>query len=124
MKQGSVPERALLHARATCVICLSSAVEAEIREVFRRPKFSKYLAPDRIPYVSDMVIAGAMRFEPLVEVTDCRDLRDNKYLELALAARADVIVSSDRDLLDLHPWRGIQVLTPAEFLEQAGVGGA
>ena len=38
--------------------------------------------------------------------------KDNRYLELALAARADAIVSGDDDLLVLHPWRGIQVLRP------------
>jgi putative PIN family toxin of toxin-antitoxin system len=34
-------------------------------------------------------------------VTDCRDAKDNKYLELALAAGVGVIVSSDDDLLVL-----------------------
>jgi predicted nucleic acid-binding protein len=33
-----------------------------------------------------------------------------------LAAEADVLVSSDKDLLVLHPWRGIRIVTPAEFL--------
>ena len=45
-------------------------------------------------------------FTPTERVTDCRDAKDNKYLELALAAGADPIVSSDDDLLVLHPWRG------------------
>jgi hypothetical protein len=51
----------------------------------------------------------------------CRDATDNKFLALALAAEADAIVSSDEDLLVLHPWRGIPILTPAEFLA-GGVG--
>ena len=54
-------------------------------------------------------------------VTDCRDPKDNKYLELALAAKADVIVSSDKDLLVLHPWRDIPVLLPAAYLARSGV---
>jgi hypothetical protein len=45
-----------------------------------------------------------------VRVTDCRDPKDNKYLELALAAGAETIVSSDDDLLVLHPWRGVRIL--------------
>jgi predicted nucleic acid-binding protein len=48
----------------------------------------------------------------------CRDPTDEKFLALAIAAHADVIVSSDRDLLILHPWRGIPILTPAQFLSQ------
>jgi hypothetical protein len=42
-------------------------------------------------------------FEPLERVSDCRDLMDNKYLELALIAGAWAIVSSDDDLLVLDP---------------------
>jgi putative PIN family toxin of toxin-antitoxin system len=48
----------------------------------------------------------------------CRDPTDAKFLALAIAARADILVSSDLDLLVLHPWRGIPILTPAQFLTQ------
>ena len=58
----------------------------------------------------------ALWIEPAEAVSDCRDAKDNKYLELALAARATVIVSGDDDLLFLDPWRGIRVLTPAQCL--------
>ncbi|MEO9189015.1 MAG: putative toxin-antitoxin system toxin component, PIN family [Acetobacteraceae bacterium] len=50
---------------------------------------------------------------------DCRDAKDNKYLELAPAAGATLIVSSDNDLLTLSPWRGIPILRPAEYLARA-----
>jgi predicted nucleic acid-binding protein len=49
-------------------------------------------------------------------VTDCRDSRDNMYLELAAAAGADILVSSDQDLLVLDPWRGVRIIRPAEYL--------
>jgi uncharacterized protein len=53
-------------------------------------------------------------------VRDCRDGKDNRYLHLALAlaAGATAIVSGDEDLLVLNPWRGIQVLRPAQFLNE------
>ena len=51
-----------------------------------------------------------------MRVTDCRDAKDNKYLELALAAGAETIVSGDFDLLVLHPWRGVRILDPAGYL--------
>jgi uncharacterized protein len=53
-------------------------------------------------------------------VRDCRDGKDNRYLQLALAAGATAIVSGDEDLLVLNPWRGIQVLRPAQFLNEFG----
>ena len=52
-------------------------------------------------------------------VADCRDPKDDKYLELAFAAGAETIVSSDDDLLVLHPWRGVRILRPADYLAVA-----
>lgn len=51
----------------------------------------------------------------------CRDANDDHILALALVAQADVIVSSDHDLLVLHPWRGIPILMPAQFLTEFSV---
>jgi predicted nucleic acid-binding protein len=64
----------------------------------------------------NQLVSGSAWFEPLVAVADCCDVADNKYLELAWAAEAAAIVSSDQDLLVLHPWRGIAILRPAEYL--------
>lgn len=58
----------------------------------------------------------AVWFEPTLRVNDCRDPKDDKYLELALAAGAEIIVSSDADLLVLDPWRGVRIVRPASYL--------
>jgi putative PIN family toxin of toxin-antitoxin system len=50
----------------------------------------------------------------------CRDLKDNKFLALALAAETELLVSSDEDLLVLSPWRQIRIVTPSEFLARSG----
>lgn len=88
LKAGSVPERALLHARSHASICLSRAVEQEIRTVFSRPKFSRYVTPERTERILELIVSAAIWVEPSVAVTDCRDPTDNRYLELALAAQA------------------------------------
>jgi putative PIN family toxin of toxin-antitoxin system len=49
----------------------------------------------------------------------CRDATDNFILALAYVARANILVSSDHDLLVLNPWQGIPILTPAQFLAQS-----
>jgi putative PIN family toxin of toxin-antitoxin system len=116
LKQGSVPEQALLLARASGTLCLSAAVDAEIRTVFARDKFRRYLTEGRIDHVLGLLAAAALFASPSGSVTDCCDAKDNMYLELALAAGAHVIISSDEDLLTLHPWRGIDILTPAAFV--------
>jgi uncharacterized protein len=54
--------------------------------------------------------------EPREAVVDCRDPKDNKYLELAAAAGADRLLSSDEDLLVLDPWRGVRIIRPRDYL--------
>jgi putative PIN family toxin of toxin-antitoxin system len=116
IKENSLPERALLLARSEDTVCLSPAIEAEIREVLQRPKFRKYISDISRERVLDILGAAALMVEPSERITDCRDAKDNKYLELALAAGAAIIVSSDDDLLVLDPWRGIRILRPADYL--------
>jgi hypothetical protein len=118
LKVDSIPERALLLARANAILCLSPAVDAEIRAVFSRPRFRKLLAEGRGDRILDLLAAAAVWVTPTQTVEDCRDPKDNKYLELALAAGADVIVSSDDDLLALNPWRGVRIVTPADYVRQ------
>ena len=56
-------------------------------------------------------------------VTACRDSTDDKFLELAVNGRADLIVTGDRDLLVLNPFRGVAIIEPAAFV-QGAVSGA
>jgi len=49
---------------------------------------------------------------------ECRDPKDNKFLELAVSGGATHLISGDNDLLVLHPFRGIQIMTPQMFLSQ------
>ncbi len=46
----------------------------------------------------------------------CRDADDDHVLACALAAKADLIVTGDKDLLVLHPWRAVHILSPAAAL--------
>jgi putative PIN family toxin of toxin-antitoxin system len=59
--------------------------------------------------------SGGEVVEPEIRVQDCEDYEDNRILELALAAEADIIVSDDVHLTHLSPWRGIPVIRPREF---------
>lgn len=47
-----------------------------------------------------------------------RDPEDDKFLECALAGRAEYLVTGDRDLLELGSYRGVRILTVGEFLDQ------
>jgi uncharacterized protein len=119
LKTGSIPERALLRAQEIDVLALSTAVADEIAEVLSRPKFADAISLARRDGFLEALRRSAIWFDPRARVTDCRDAKDNKYLELALAAGAEAIVSSDEDLLVLHPWRGVSILSPGAYLARA-----
>lgn len=120
LRESGVPERALLRAEEIDVFVLSAEVGAEIAEVLSRPRFAASISAVRRTRILDVLRAQAAWFSPAERVTDCRDDKDNKYLELALASGADVIVTGDADLLVLHPWRGVRILRPADYLGEAG----
>ena len=50
-------------------------------------------------------------------IRECQDPKDDKFLELAVSGQATHLISGDADLLILNPFRGIQILTPHEFLQ-------
>lgn len=61
-----------------------------------------------------------LRGEPVTpqrSITACRDPKDNIVLEVAVTGQADFIVTGDNDLLVLHPFEGIPIVGPAQFLE-------
>ena len=114
----ALPERAVLRAiYGSHRLIVSQAVEDEYCHVLLRAKFDRYVTRERRQGVLDLLLIAAVRVEPAIKISECADPKDNKYLELAAAGGADVIVSSDkRHLLALHPWRGVKILSPAEFL--------
>ncbi len=117
----SVPRQAVDLAFAHEIVMVSAAFIDELNEVLRRPKFNRYLEEkERLLFLSAFIRDAAV-----VDVTEnptaCRDPEDDKFLELAVAGDATCIVSGDRDLLVLSPFRGIPVLTPREFLSMRKV---
>jgi predicted nucleic acid-binding protein len=72
---------------------------------------------ERRRFVLDIVLFAGERIETTETVRECRDSKDDKYLALAASGGAQIIVSGDvRHLLSMHPWRGIPIISPADFL--------
>ena len=88
----------------------------ELAEVLARPKFDPYVSREaRREFIR--MLGGVMQIVPIIRrVAVCRDPRDDKFLEVALAGEAAAIISGDKDLLVLNPWHGIPILTPAAFI--------
>jgi putative PIN family toxin of toxin-antitoxin system len=113
----SVSRKALNKAIETGELAISKATFEELIEVIFRKKFDKYF-PDEIERwaVVKNIELNATLFLPDIFVTDCRDPRDNKFLELAVFANATCLISGDKDLTVLHPFRKISILNAVDFI--------
>ena len=87
----------------------------EIISVLKRPKFKKYFSDDDI--IELLTILFKVSEAVIIEHTihDCRDEKDNFILETALKGNADIIITGDKDLLDLNPYKGIKIINYREF---------
>jgi putative PIN family toxin of toxin-antitoxin system len=115
---ASVNAKALDHAIDLGSLAISEAVLQEFAEVIFRKKFDKYFLNDDERFDAiDRIKTNALIFFPNTSITACRDQKDNKFLELAVAAEASCIVSGDQDLLILHPFSNIIICSPSDFLK-------
>lgn len=113
----SVPAAAVRKATATGQLLVSEATLSELADVLARPKFAPYVSiADRQEFIR---VLG--RIAEIVIIThvihECRDAKDDKFLELAVNGRAHVIITGDKDLLTLNPFRGIEIIKPVEYLK-------
>lgn len=118
--KSSLPDRAFKAARKIGIILLSNDTSQELQEVLTRTKFDKYISLDvREEFLTKLKLEAEQIFISEI-ITECRDAKDNKFLEVAVNGNATHIITGDGDLLELHPFRGISILTPRQFLEVIG----
>jgi len=114
---NSVPACAVHKAIGEADILMSDATLSELAEVLSREKFDVYVSvEDRQTFIRLLGRIVEMIPEGHI-VHTCRDPRDDKFLEVAVNGEADVIVTGDEDLLALHPFRGIEIVTPNIYVE-------
>ena len=98
---------------------ITDEILAEADSVFRKRKF--HLTEEEIEYYIRRIkeIGTKIKVTDSERVTDggCRDKTDNRYLECAVAANADYVISGDIHLRELKEYRGIKIVNPAEYLE-------
>ena len=99
------------------VLLYSKETLSEFVQVFSRPKFDKYLPVNERIKAIEAFEKKSFLIEVFIKINACRDPKDNKFLELALTAKANCIVTGDKDLLVLHPFHNIPILTPGDFLK-------
>lgn len=84
--------------------------------VFRK-KFDRYFVSDeeRLELLNE-IENSIKQFFPSETINACLDPKDNKFLELAVSAKAACIITGDKDLLVLHPFREVPILSAVDFI--------
>ncbi len=114
---ASVPDQAFKKARDIGILLFSDATFEELQQVIARPKFDRYVSTAiRVEFLARLW-EESEQIKIVDVITDCRDPKDNKFLETAVNGDADYILTGDQDLLVLNPFRNIPIVPPAYFLD-------
>jgi putative PIN family toxin of toxin-antitoxin system len=100
-------------------LLLSLKTVQELSEVLEREKFDNYVDRETRRELLLSLIERAKIIEVETKIRKSRDSDDDKFLELAVEAEAECIVSGDQNLLVLKSIQGIPILTAHEFLQRS-----
>lgn len=97
----------------------SEEILNELMDIFQKPKLQKRL--NQLNFSAEEVTIVAKRLMIFVTIEaiiipELRDPKDQMILATAITGNADVVISGDKDLLVLHPFANIFILSPQEFL--------
>ena len=113
---ASTPAKAVEKAATTAQLVATIETLRELIEKLHSPKFDRYVRRERRDALLERVASLVEIIVVLQSIRASRDPKDDKFLDAAVNGRADVIVTGDKDLLDLDPFRGIAIVTPAAYL--------
>ena len=99
-------------------LIFSKELIEEFLTVAKRPKFEKYFSDDKI---SDL-LSLFDKYGKLIEVSsiieECRDIKDNFLLNLAVDSKADYLITGDNDLLVIKKIKKTKIITWADFIAE------
>ena len=116
MFEQSKPAQAFFAALQHGEVVTSPDLLAEIQDVLSRKKFERYILPQERERFLARLVLETILVDVTTSIVACRDPKDDKVLSLAIDGSAIYIVSGDHDLLVLHPFQSISILTPGDFL--------
>jgi putative PIN family toxin of toxin-antitoxin system len=121
---GGVPLDAVSKAFSTGEVFLSPAVIEEIDGTIRR--LSSKMGEEKTAYLLTLwkrFQSHCVTLAPKGKTAICRDPKDDAYLHLCIAAKADFLVTGDKDLLAVDPRSvavlpdALKIVTPRQFLD-------
>jgi uncharacterized protein len=104
LRPDAIPDRAVTRALTRGELFSSLATLCELDEVLARSKLDAYVDLESRRLFARTIRRGSRLIEVSEEFSamvrgSCRDAKDEPFLALALAANAEAMVSSDKDLL-------------------------
>ena len=115
---GGVAERAVRMARdGVFELALSHPILDEVLGILAR-KFQR--DADELAQTAIFLSSLADYVVPTQRVRVLADLPDNRILECALAAGAELVVTGDQQMLALGTWQGIEIISLRTFVNRLG----
>ena len=108
---------AIEKAESLGIIVYSEQTWQEFNNVLFRPKFDKYFSIFSREIIATRFLNRFKKVNVDVIIKECRDSKDDMFLELAVSCNAACLISGDSDLLFLHPFRNIPIINASGFLE-------
>jgi putative PIN family toxin of toxin-antitoxin system len=112
----STPALAVEKAITTAQLVATTETLRELITTLLLPKFDRYVSHEPREALLQRLASLVEIIEVVQHVRASRDPKDDKFLEAAVNGRANVLVTGDRDLLALNPFRGIAIVTPAGYV--------
>ena len=118
LRFSSIPGQAVGHALDHGILLVSDATMNELADVLARQRLEQYVSVEDRQQFLRQLSCTAEFVAIIYPVRACRDPEDDKFLEVALNGKATLIITGDADLLTLHPWRNVAILSPAQYLKR------
>ena len=96
-------------------LILSKKLFEEVKNVLHRPKLN--LDSKDVAELLALIEEKAEILDISGEIHHCRDPKDDILIQTALNAQTGFIITGDKDLRALNPFRNISIIPPAEFLK-------
>ena len=99
------------------LLVFSKETLQKFKAVLIRPKFDRYVSRVKRLEVVSLLESEGQIVIPENKYTHCRDVKDNKFLDAAVAGQVECLITGDDDLLNLKNIEGIPIIRMTQFLE-------
>lgn len=104
----------------TLEIVISDQIIHEIQEVTRRSKLKPYFTKQKVNELIGLLVMIGSHYDAVPKNDILKDEKDNFLLDLIEASSADILVTGDKELLDLGNFMGAKILSARAFEDELG----